>query len=143
MNFVQHILYFGLQLQKKVNEIIEKDSKIQIERLQGQKIVKSMTGNVGYGPAIEQHADRRSLPGILEENPTDVMKNGAIKKVPLLTGVTKDETANGFLIKDIEKIFTSTTAFLNSIATKLPLNNALGNLTGKLLPGVGNNCVML
>lgn len=127
-----------LSLQKKVNEIIEKDSKIQIERLQGRDIVKSMTGNVGYGPSIEQQADRRSLPGFLVENPIDVMKNGTFKKVPLLTGVTKDETANGFLIKDIEKIFTSATSFLNSIATKLPLNNALGNLTGKLLPGVGN-----
>lgn len=96
-----------------------------------------MTGSVGYGPSVERPADGRSLPGFLEENPQEVMKNGTFKKVPLLTGVTKDETANGFLIKDIEKIFSSTTAFLNSLTSTLPLNGVLGNLTGSLLPGVG------
>lgn len=116
--------------------MVEKDSKVQIERLQGRDIVKSMTGNVGYGPVIERPNDLRSLPGFIEYNPQDIMKNGTFKKVPMLTGVTKDETANGFLLKDIEQVFSSTTEFLNSVATQLALANTLNNLT-KILPGLG------
>lgn len=102
--------------------------------MQGRDIVKSMTGNVGYGPVIERPNDMRSLPGFLEYNPQDVMKNGTFQKIPLLIGVTKDETANGFLLKDIQQIFSSTTEFLNSVAKQL---HSLNNIT-KILPGLGN-----
>lgn len=96
-----------------------------------------MTGNVGYGPVVEQPANERSLPGFLEENPQEVIKNGTFKKVPLLTGVTRDETANGILLKDIENIFKSATGFLNAIASTVQLDGLVGNLVGGLLPGVG------
>lgn len=124
--------------QKKVSEIVEKDSELQIERIQGHNILKSMTGNVGYAPSIERSFDGRSLPGFLDEPPAEVIRNGTFKKVPLLTGVTKDETANGFLLNELDDTFQSATKFLNSIAMKLSSDNQLlGNLTGKLLPGIG------
>lgn len=99
-------------------------------------MVESMTGNVGYAPVVEGSADRRSLPRFLEEDPKDTMSDGTFKKVPLLTGVTKDETANGIDLKDIQNIFSSVNDFLKSLIS-LPLNKAMNNLSGTLLPGIG------
>lgn len=96
-----------------------------------------MAGSAGYAPVVEGPPDGRSLPGFLDENPKDVFKNGTFKKVPLLTGVTKHETANGIPLKEIEKIFSSATGFLNSLSSSLKLDGVLGNVAGGLLPGVG------
>lgn len=96
-----------------------------------------MTGSVGYGPVVETPANGRALPGFIEEHPRDVFNNGTFKKVPLLTGVTRDETANALNLKDIEKIFTSATEFLNSVATSLQIDGLVGNLVDVLLPGLG------
>lgn len=112
---------------------------MQIERLQGKQIVRSMTGSAGYGPAVESPAKERSLPGFIEEHPRDVFNNGTFKKVPLLTGVTRDETANGINVKEIEKIFTSATEFLGSVATSLKVDGLIGNLADVLLPGLSRS----
>lgn len=96
-----------------------------------------MNGNIGYQPIVEGKDDRRSLPGFLDENPRYVIGNGTFKKVPLLTGVTRDETANAISIKNIEKTFTTTTKFLDQIANSLKKNGMLGNVVNTLLPGVG------
>lgn len=96
-----------------------------------------MTGSVGYGPVVETPASGRALPGFIEEHPRDVFNNGTFKKVPLLTGVTRDETANVLNLKDIEKVFTSPTEFLNSVATSLQIDGLVGNLVDVLLPGLG------
>lgn len=122
------------------------DSKIQVERLQGENVVRSLNGNVGYQPFVEGKDDRRSLPKFLEEDPRYVVGNGTFKKVPLLTGVTRDETANAIDIKSIEKIFTTATKFLDSMVNSLKKNGLLGNIVGKLLPGIGKNyfyCVFM
>lgn len=114
------------------------DTKLQIERLQGREILRSMSGNVGFAPSVEQQTDRRSLPGFIVQQPVKVIQNGTFKRVPLLTGVTRDETANGFLLEELDQIFQSTTKFLNTLTTNLPVAGPLlGNITGKLLPGVG------
>lgn len=129
------------QTKRKFEDIIKEDSKVQVERLQGEKVVRSMNGNIGYQPSIEGKENHRSLPGFLEEDPRDVVGNGTFKKVPLLTGVTRDETANAMDIKNIEKIFKSTTKFLESVANSLKANELLGKVSGTLLPGVGkSNC---
>lgn len=60
--------------------------------------------------------------------------------VPLLTGVTRDETANAIDIKNIEKTFKTTTKFLDSVANsvrKSGMGIEIGQMVGKLLPGVG------
>lgn len=124
-------------LKKKADEIIRGDSKVQIERLKGEKVVRSMNGNIGYQPAIESLSNQRSLPGFLEQDPRDVLKNGTFKKVPLLIGVTRDETANAIDIKNIEKIFASATKFLESVASTLKKTGAIGNVVNNILPGIG------
>lgn len=111
-----------------------------MERLQGQKVVRSMNGNVGYQPIVEGEENHRSLPGFLEEIPRYVIGNGTFKKVPLLTGVTRDETVNAINLKNIEKVFQTTTKFLDSVASSLKKNGLLGNVVNTLLPGVGKIC---
>lgn len=101
-----------------------------------------MNGNVGYSPLIEEKDNDRAVPGFLPENPRYVIGNGTFKKVPLLTGVTRDETANAIDLKNIEQIFSTTNTFLESL-TKSVKNGgfgmAIGNVVGKVLPGVGKN----
>lgn len=99
-----------------------------------------MHGMVGYQPTIDGSDNDRSLPGFLQDDPRDVIENGSFKIVPLLTGVTRDETANAINIKTIEKTFTSTTKFLDSVANvvqKSGMGIDVGQMVGKLLPGVG------
>lgn len=84
---------------KTFEDIVLMDSNVQTERLQGKSMIKSLTGNVGTGPVVEGTDDKRGLPGFLTEDPEITIKNGTFKKVPLLTGVTKHETANGLLRK--------------------------------------------
>lgn len=116
------------------------DSKVQIERVQNENVVRTLNGMVGYQPTIEGIDNNRSLPGFLQDDPRNVIKNGTFKIVPLLTGVTRDETANAINIKTIEKTFATTTKFLDSIANsvrKSGMGIEIGQTVGKLLPGVG------
>lgn len=113
---------------------------MQIERMQHDKLVRTMSGMVGYQPLIEGNDNGRSLPGFLQDDPRNVIKNGIFKMVPLLTGVTRDETANAIDVKSIEKTFGTSTKFLDSVANevrKSGLGIEIGQTVGKLLPGVG------
>lgn len=122
--------------QKDFREIIKEDSKIQIERLHGEKMIRAMSGGVGYAPVVESPSKQRALPGFIEDNPKEVIDNGTFKKVPLLTGVTRDETANGIDLKNIEKVFASATQFLNSIASSLKIGGLVTDIVDGLLPGL-------
>lgn len=126
--------------QKSFDDIIRLDSKVQIERMQNDKVVRTMHGMAGYQPTIDGNDNERSLPGFLQDDPRNVIKNGTFKIVPLLTGVTRDETANAINIKSIEKTFASTSKFLDSVANvvqKSGMGINIGQKVGKLLPGVG------
>lgn len=92
--------------------------------------------------SVEGKHDHRSLPGFLEDEPRYVVGNGTFKKVPLLTGVTRDETANAIDVKHIEKIFSNATKFLNSISDSLIKNGLIGSVVNKLLPGVGEHPIV-
>lgn len=108
--------------------------------MQHDKVVRAMSGMVGYQPLINGDDNGRSLPGFLQDDPRDVIRNGTFKTVPLLTGVTRDETANAIDVKAIEKTFTTPTKFLDSIANsvrKSGMGIEIGQTVGKLLPGVG------
>lgn len=96
-----------------------------------------MSGNAGYEPSLEIPSEQRSLPGFLEEDPRDVLRNGTFKKIPLLIGVTRDETANSIDVKGIEQIFATATKFLESVASTLQATGAIGKVVNTLLPGLG------
>lgn len=117
-------------------DIILKDSKIQIERLQRVKM-RSIMGNTGFQPVIENSPNQRSLPGFIEENPRYTIENGQIQKIPLLTGVTKDETAGGIDVKEVTKLFGSPAKFLDSIILSLDKTNLIQKMVNKHLPGIG------
>ncbi|XP_067624204.1 carboxylesterase 1D [Eurosta solidaginis] len=111
---------------KSAKEIIENDSKIQTERLAGRALVKGLSGNVGFMPHIEGENDGRALPSIIESEPDQQLRSGNFTAIPLLTGVTKHETANAVSVNKINQIFGSAEKFLSS------LTDALKDLTGFL-----------
>lgn len=99
-------------------------------------MMRSMTGMVGVAPTVEQPDDQRGLPGFITEQPKDNLKKGSFRKIPLLTGVTKDETANGILVKEIEKIWSNFDNFLTTLSSTINLNEFLNfnNITGQIVP---------
>lgn len=106
---------------KSVDDIIIKDTKLQIDRLYDRNIMKAMGGMIGTFPTIESKDDDRGLPGIITENPKESLKKEPQKKVPLLIGSTKHETANIINLKEITKIFGSVSDFLKLSVKTLPL----------------------
>lgn len=118
---------------KSIEEIIEKDSVLQIERLQERNLIKAMSGMASFSPNIESKDDDRGLPGIIVENPNDSLKKEPKFKIPLLIGTTKHETGNAIDQKEIVKIFNSVTDFLKASAKTLKFNeilNATKQVTG-------------
>lgn len=126
--------------QRDVKDIVNQDSKVQTERLQGQAMIKAMTGSVGFGPVVEIPYDNRGLPSLLDGLPDVKLKSGLIKKIPLLTGVTKHETANGFMLNKVRDKFESATEFLTTVSGSLNLEKILSSvdLPKINIPGTGN-----
>lgn len=125
---------------KSVDEIVRKDSALQIERLHEQNMIKSMSGMVGVVPNIEDKDDNRGLPGIITEKPEDEFKgDGGKRKIPLLIGTCKDETANGIDQSEIKKIFKSFDAFLKMSVNTLKLDGLVGNATSSLMSSFGKH----
>lgn len=123
---------------KTVEDIIKVDSELQVNRLSGQRAVKALTGNVGVSPAVEQKDDGRGLLGILTEKPEVSIKEGDFPKIPLLIGVTKDETANGIDVKEIQATFSSASNFLKSTSKMVGLGEFLNlNKSVALLDSLG------
>lgn len=108
-------------------EIILKDSQVQIERLQGQAMMRSMTGMTTFNPVLERSYDNRGLPPLLDKKADEKVKAGSFRNIPLLTGVTKHETANGFALNEIESIFSSANQFLGALSKSLELNTILNS----------------
>lgn len=106
-------------------------------------MIKSLSGMVGFSPIIEKSFDNRGLPGILDEEPQSIIKSGKFKKIPLLTGVTKHETAHGIHLKNIETIWSSANAFLEKLSNGLQLDKLLNNTNAAsnkklIIPGLEN-----
>lgn len=120
---------------KSINDIITKDSNLQIERLQNKDIVKSMSGMVGISPNLESKDDNRGLPGIITENPKEAMRREPERKIPILIGSTKHETANIMNPKEVSKIFGSASNFLKLSMNTLKLNDLL-NVTNSRVTSV-------
>lgn len=119
---------------------MKQDSKVQTERLQGQAMIKAMTGMVGFGPVVEHTYDDRGLPSVLDGLPEIKIKSGFLKKIPLLTGVTKHETANSFVLNNVREKFSSASEFLKTISGGLNLDKLLSaskDLPKINIPGTG------
>lgn len=54
--------------------------------------MSGLTGGLGAAPVSEGYNDGRSLPGFVEDEPINDLKNAKNPKIPLLTGITRDET---------------------------------------------------
>lgn len=52
----------------------------------------SLGGRLGTAPVTEGRNDGRSLPGLVQEEAMDDMDKGVNPKIPLMTGICKDET---------------------------------------------------
>ena len=110
---------------KSVDEIVKRDSDIQVDRLMGRDMLKSMNGLLSFSPNVESKDDQRGLPGFMIEKPEESLKKEPEKKIPLLIGVTKHETANAINTNEIVNIFKSGTEFLKLTAKTLRLNSIL------------------
>lgn len=104
------------------DKIILHDTEVQRQRLHGQSMMRAMTGMVGFGPAVGRSFDNRALPMLLDMKPENRVQNGTFKAVPLLTGVTMHETANGFAIQEIETVFRTASEFLGAVSSSLQLD---------------------
>ncbi|XP_011180382.2 carboxylesterase 1F [Zeugodacus cucurbitae] len=129
--------------EKSAEDIIQNDSKIQTERLAGRAIVKSLSGSVGFTPHIEDKNDGRSLPSLIEGEPEEQLRGGKFTPIPLLTGVTKHETANALRIGTLNRIFGSAQKFLTSLSGTLKdlagflrIDQVTGDILQPVLPGL-------
>lgn len=110
---------------KPVEQIVKKDSDLQVNRLMEKNLVKAMNGMLSFSPNIESKDDQRGLPGIITAKPEDNLKKEPENKIPLLIGVTKHETANGINTNEIANIFQSGTDFLKATAGTLKIESLL------------------
>lgn len=67
----------------------------QDKRKQRYDVSKKLSNLETPGPAQEGKDDSRFLPNFIPQSPLEAMQQGNFPKVPLLTGVTKDETGGG------------------------------------------------
>nr|AID61343.1 esterase [Calliphora stygia] len=128
---------------KSAEEIIENDSKIQTERLAGRAMIKALSGSIGFQPHIENEDDGRALPSLIVAEPDQQLQSGNFTPIPLLTGVTKHETANAFTLDNINKVFGSAEKFLGSLTDTLTnltqflrVDKITGEISKAQLPGL-------
>ncbi|KAM8715968.1 hypothetical protein ACLKA7_002929 [Drosophila subpalustris] len=128
---------------KSAMDIIKNDDKVQTERLAGRALVKGLTGSVGFQPHIESEDDRRALPSLMIGEPGQQLRSGNFKGVPLLTGVTKHETANSVSVDTLNRVFGSAEKFLGSLSDALQqltgflrIDKLTGDIAKPVLPGL-------
>ncbi|KAK5647280.1 hypothetical protein RI129_002172 [Pyrocoelia pectoralis] len=74
------------------NKIVKSDSVIEASRLKQQGFVSGIQGQLSSSPVTEYRFDGRSLPPMVDGEPLDKLVEKKVPKIPLLTGITKDET---------------------------------------------------
>ncbi|KAG5886054.1 hypothetical protein JTB14_009503 [Gonioctena quinquepunctata] len=133
------------------DSIIMGDSSVEFHRLQSRGFMSGLSGDLGSAPVHEGFNDGRSLPGVVEDEPMNDLEKKKNPKVPLLTGIVKDETkkaVRGYLKGDIlQKLKTIPDFFdkilVNNLKQFIPLNklnldipnvNELGNTLTSFLP---------
>lgn len=108
-------------------------------------MVRGMNGMAGFGPVVQGRPDGRSLPSVLDERPDEKLKSGKIRRIPLLTGVTKHETAHRLALPEIRSVFHNATDFLGVLTNSLALSGLLhgGATGGGLLQNPGDKVDLL
>ncbi|XP_017770157.1 PREDICTED: carboxylesterase 4A-like isoform X2 [Nicrophorus vespilloides] len=122
------------------DSIIEGDYQLERTRLNSRGFVSGMNGLLGSAPNAEGRFDGRSLPAAIEYPPMDEMTNGNIPNIPLLTGVTRDETkraVNGKYREEIVKKLHNIPNFLDYVLIK-NLQNFTTIANNSLLGGFFN-----
>lgn len=106
-------------------------------------MIKGLSGSIGFQPHIENEEDGRALPSLIVTEPDMQLKSGNFTAIPLLTGVTKHETANAFTLENINKVFGSAEKFLGSLADTLKqltgflrVDKVTGEILKAQLPGL-------
>lgn len=131
---------------RSVEDLVMSDSMVQTERLQGRAMVKGLSGGVAFNPHKEEQDDNRGLPGFLTEEPAEQIMEKRLPEIPLLIGVTKEETGNAISLQVVEQIFGSAEKFLNSLLDIAVIGDIkkllnVDAVTGKILqpnlPGLG------
>ncbi|RZC37122.1 carboxylesterase 1E, partial [Asbolus verrucosus] len=125
--------------------IIKVDSSIETSRIKNRGFISGLAGKLGAAPVFEGRRDGRSLPPIVEAEPVNDPQV-AHKKIPLLTGITKDETkraCQGQFKDEISSKLQSVRGFLDQVLVK-DLQNTLGlqgsgNKSGGLLHILGTD----
>ncbi|KAJ8934125.1 hypothetical protein NQ314_013584, partial [Rhamnusium bicolor] len=74
------------------DSIIRGDSNIEFQRLQSRGFMSGLSGGLGSAPVSEGYNDGRSLPGLVEDEPINDLNKEKNPRIPLLTGITRDET---------------------------------------------------
>ncbi|XP_014276597.1 esterase E4 [Halyomorpha halys] len=92
--------------------IVREDGSIEEAIKKGQKNVgKKLASLFLSGPTVEGPDDNRFLPNFIVETPLDAVSHHHIPSIPLLVGVTKQETGSGVkgnLLQDITNLLTGT-----------------------------------
>ncbi|XP_066255383.1 liver carboxylesterase 1-like [Euwallacea similis] len=120
--------------------IIKGDSHIEFQQLQNQGFISGLNGRLATAPVAEGLNDRRSLPGLIELDPVESLYQQENAKIPMLTGVTKDETkraVKGHFKPEILRQLSSVSNFLSKILVqRLHESPVIDRLSGKL-GGIG------
>lgn len=74
------------------NWCIQGDDELESVRIRTRGFVSGLSGLLGAAPIAEGRHDGRFLPSIVEMQPLGGLAEGKFPKIPLLTGITKDET---------------------------------------------------
>uniref|UniRef100_A0AAG5CPA7 Carboxylesterase type B domain-containing protein n=1 Tax=Anopheles atroparvus TaxID=41427 RepID=A0AAG5CPA7_ANOAO len=110
---------------RTTEEIVLMDGELQTERFSGEKLINGMSPQAGVNPVVEEKDDDRGLPGVLTDKPETMLQMGDFPKIPLLIGVTKDETANAIDVKEIQDTFKGATGFLKKMSSMVGLEGFL------------------
>lgn len=119
------------------------DNRIAADRLKKRGIESGLTGFLNFLPHIELKDDDRGLPGFLTESSKETVEKKHLPKVPLLIGVTGQETARGINLKSIKGMWGSYEHFLKNLTGSLKLKEITATFTKPLnqlpvqLPNVG------
>ncbi|KAJ8925837.1 hypothetical protein NQ315_009689 [Exocentrus adspersus] len=98
-----------------------------LQKLPPDDIIKSrgfmsgLSGGLGAAPVSEGFNDGRSLPGLVEDEPINDLNKEKNPKIPLLTGITRDETkraVKGHFRKDVEYKLKTIPNFVDNVLVK-------------------------
>ncbi|GJQ76573.1 hypothetical protein Trydic_g2270 [Trypoxylus dichotomus] len=101
--------------------IVKGDNYIESTRLKDRGFLSGLSGLLSPSPATEGDNDGRSLPAMIQREPLDDMSTGRKPNIPLLTGITKDETkraVNDQFKKEIVANLKTIPNFLNKVLIK-------------------------